>query len=699
MAPQQQMVKDAYITLVSLPGGGSLLRIKTTSTIYLVRQQVWTMMVIEQGISEGKFRARCKDAKKGSPRTYVLGPELVKHCTKAGALKPRGGNHILLTLAQIKWALTSVGIQQSHIQSMHDAIQGMGTPLVEEAACLNAHDPAGGSMHPSSWEVGSFPTRLLEDPPKIYKRQRLSLTHTPAMGNPGLQLQLDSFSEFYSIPVELSRNGGPLLPISQGTIIESLLLFLGYLHLCCHVRLPNLQHCVQPELVMSYVSSRVMAGMSRRSLGKDCDALIKVVPFWCSMAGGGEQIATQMAKVDAWLRRLRMQVRRAIPRVRLDFHFMVSAGKWVTAGALLKVFEACRIRVLAKIQAHRTRHPDQALTLSLAQRLQAALFVNFLFGYLPPTRLQCVMTMTLPSSNPTCQQEGCRLGPACMGNRLDRQGSQVGMVFPHHKNATHWGSPIVLRSLPTQLAELCVLYFDLGIPTLHHHFPEAQQHRRVFFQIQGSTFKKTMSPYFQKVLQLLGFPPSVHIPPQNLRHIFVQERRGPAAAVGPSDVGASMVMGSSPRTLTLHYQTSRWDGSQAQAAADSMVAWRAALLQDPARGAMLASRPVAMPELVGGMSDSESSLESESEAEGEEDSAGSETATEPGSEPGLLAELEAMSEPESEEEEVMCGHDDWHEARSEPGSEQDGSAAECADDLPAACESDCEDDICVDICS
>ena len=166
-------------------------------------------------------------------------------------------------------------------------------------------------------------------------------------------------------------------------------------------------------------------------------------------------------------------------------------------------------------------------------------------------------------------------------------------------------------------------------------------------------------------------------------------------------MGASMVMGSSPRTLTLHYQTSRWDGSQAQAAADSMVAWRAALLQDPARGAM-PSRPVAMPELVGGMSDSESSLESESEAEGQEESAGSETDTEPGSEPGLQAELEAMSEPESEGEGLMCereSHDDRHEARSEPESEQVGSAAECAEDLPAACESDSEDDICVDICS
>ena len=316
-------------------------------------------------------------------------------------------------------------------------------------------------------------------------------------------------------------------------MIESLLLFLGYLYFCCHVRLPNLQHCVQPELVMSYVSSRVLAGMSRRSLGKDCDALIKVVPFWCSMAGGGEQIAGQMAKVDAWLRRLRMQVRRAIPRVRLDFHFMVSAGKWVTAEALLKVFEACRIRTLAKIQAFQAGHPDQALTLSLAQRLQAALFVNFLFGYLPPTRLQCVMTMTLPSSNPTCQQEECRLGPACMGNRLERQGSQVGMVFPHHKNATHWGSPIVLRSFRAQLAELCVLYFDLGIPTLHHHFPEAQQHRRVFFQIQGSAFKGTMSPYFQKVLQLLGFPPSVHIPPQKSQAHLCARKEGACSCCRP----------------------------------------------------------------------------------------------------------------------------------------------------------------------
>ena len=40
-----------------------------------------------------------------------------------------------------------------------------------------------------------------------------------------------------------------------------------------------------------------------------------------------------------------------------------------------------------------------------------------------------------------------------------------------------------------------------------------------------------------------------------------------------------MLMGNCAQTWTMHYQTSRWDGQQAQEATQAMTGWRQAMLQ------------------------------------------------------------------------------------------------------------------------
>ena len=601
-----------------------LVKISTTGASFLLRNQVFDLVAAPY-CSSSKFRQKCKvyrlNHKAADPKTKpnrVLGKDLYRQCVNKGAILPRGGSQVLITEGQARATLKVCSVPREVWTRFNQALDLPVMPLLDPDACLAPSSMQGGSVHPTSLDFGhtpALPSHLLADAPKIRKGHRgFSLTHvSAAMCNPAFVLQLEEFSRFYSTDIELRREGGALLPVSQTSIVDCILLFLGYVHCYFKVRLPTLQHCVRSDLIIAYVSSRVKAGLSRRSVTNDLDALLKVLPFWRATHAGGDQNARQLVELKPWLTRLRRQVRKAIGRVKPDCFSMISSGKWASAKDLVQCFEQARLNILAVVQNWHSVYPTHSLTLQDAQQLQDVLLVNFMFGYLPPTRLLGIMTMTLPSSQPACLLQHCRMGPGCKGNRLERQGPNITLIMPHHKNAARWGHAIVIQ-LPAPLAELCVLYIEQAIPTLHRQLPISQEHGRVFFRKKGGAFTGTFSPHFQKVLHNLGLPMSVHIPPQNLRHIFVVERRGAHAVSGPDDVGASMLMGNCASTWTMHYQTSRWDGQQAQEATQAMSGWRAAMLEGSGQVAVTDGQDVGLD--VPDNSDSEESgLDSDSEPE------------------------------------------------------------------------------------
>lgn len=69
------------------------------------------------------------------------------------------------------------------------------------------------------------------------------------------------------------------------------------------------------------------------------------------------------------------------------------------------------------------------------------------------------------------------------------------------------------------------------------------------------------------------------MPPSMCRQVFVEERRSDGRVAGPSDQGASMIMGHSVTQWDAWYDT-HFHSRLGQKAVNEMVSWREALLQD-----------------------------------------------------------------------------------------------------------------------
>ena len=73
-----------------------------------------------------------------------------------------------------------------------------------------------------------------------------------------------------------------------------------------------------------------------------------------------------------------------------------------------------------------------------------------------------------------------------------------------------------------------------------------------------------------------------------------------------------MLMGNCASTWTMHYQTSRWDGQQAQEATQAMSGWRAAMLEGSGQVAVTDGQDVGLD-----VPDNSGSEESEGESDSE----------------------------------------------------------------------------------
>jgi hypothetical protein len=143
---------------------------------------------------------------------------------------------------------------------------------------------------------------------------------------------------------------------------------------------------------------------------------------------------------------LAREMPRALPRQRVD------AGTWEEENGWMDAVEVVHFVMQLKAAAERSlvELQEQWATANaggeadhevLARGLRAvhdAVLGAFNFGYFPPLRPQCIISMRHPvavANDPGCKKPGCgRRG--CQGNRLEcREGGGFRVCLPHHKNA------------------------------------------------------------------------------------------------------------------------------------------------------------------------------------------------------------------------------------------------------------------------
>ena len=220
--------------------------------------------------------------------------------------------------------------------------------------------------------------------------------------------------------------------------------------------------------------------------------------------------------------------------------------------------------------------------LQAAQNVHDAVLSAAVITHLPPSRLSCIRSMLAPDSLSPCTHPDCKR-PGCQGNKLyitSKSPLKMRIMFPHHKNERKWKKAVIAFDVPSELAEMLLLYLEGPRKVLLQSELMAEETcDTVFMDKRCRTFTVvTFCLHWQSFMRSLGGPA---LPPSKCRQIFATERCSDDAAPGPSDRGAAMVMGHSTKQWLDWYDV-KFHSRLAQHAVDAMTLWRNAMLQDAA---------------------------------------------------------------------------------------------------------------------
>ncbi len=254
---------------------------------------------------------------------------------------------------------------------------------------------------------------------------------------------------------------------------------------------------------------------------------------------------------------------------------MTEKGTWTSAAALLNA-------IMRGKQYAETAASKRPITWDKGKDLHDSALSCCIFGYLPPPRLTCLRTCTIPSYLGPCMHPDCKEPDVCKGNRLMQATTPdegMSFVFPHHKTAIgrQHARPIEFV-LPPDLTAIIQLYLREGRPKL---VSRKAPHPYLFLARSGHYMdsmsgRTKLGPFFQAWIGRFGCTP---VAPSLCRHIFIVDRRSNDKVPGPADQDAAVVMG---------HSTAQWDHgiydiskfqTAAQNAVDGMAAWRSAHLQ------------------------------------------------------------------------------------------------------------------------
>jgi hypothetical protein len=234
-----------------------------------------------------------------------------------------------------------------------------------------------------------------------------------------------------------------------------LLQFLGFVFTHCPLARPTLGLACYRDVFrdgfmcfMRFLADRQLQGANHAS---HCLTAKRVLVWLCARAADRgtpytEEQQRQHSQHLTILDNLSTTMPLALPRERAD------AGTWMEENGWMDAVEVVHFVMQLKASAERAIEevdqqmaggepggmPDGEVMFRAVRAVHDAVLGAFNFGYFPPLRPSCIVSMRHPEAvaiRPGCQRLGCRRA-ACQGNRLHRrEDGGFRVCLPHHKNA------------------------------------------------------------------------------------------------------------------------------------------------------------------------------------------------------------------------------------------------------------------------
>ncbi len=411
----------------------------------------------------------------------------------------------------------------------------------------------------------------------VVQREIVSLTQTAPMllDSHPLKTEIASLKSWLTNRIQLDRSGPALSYSTWQGIHAALCHFLGFAHKHCELAQPSIEHVLHADLHATFLKNCLDKGTSFHTARSHAYMAVKCIDWLSSRPDGGHG---SLQRLQEWLRRAVSQIKDSSPVSRKDITSMTATNTWADASDMLRAI--LKGKAEAEVAANQLPMTPQA-----AGDLHTASLSCCIFGFVPPPRLTCLRSCTVPTFQGPCLHPDCKHPSVCKGNQLQGEGTSASpffFSFPHHKTAIGRQQARQIRyQLPQELSDLLHLYLQVSRPQLMKD--GGKQHPFLFMAKNGKGLESRSGPSQLKRMfcAWLSRHGCQQIPPSLCRHIFVVDRRANPAIPGPADAGAAVAMGHSAKQWDQGiYDISRFS-SAAQHAVDSMAAWRLAHEEQP----------------------------------------------------------------------------------------------------------------------
>jgi hypothetical protein len=360
---------------------------------------------------------------------------------------------------------------------------------------------------------------------------------------------LEEYRQFRATPVHSQRPDWVsfLQPTTWPSHCSNIMRFLGFLWYFMGVAKPMLQHYLNLNLVMSYISFQVARGMTPEHLAV---------------------IAHDARVVSEWV----WQTQHT-PQQRQVLQFMYQKHQ----EQLISLGKQCshNIRpdpqqVLHRMQVQQQRRDSMdaahlvvimySLWLQAMERLpfkdlndvlfvQEVLMCCMFFGFVPPQRVSVVVSLQLLGSK--CLHPNCQHRDTCFANHVGPHSDGSGrlVLFEQHTKHERWSAIPIEVVLPVELVQLFNAYYPAGRNMLIESevglgTPKAA-HVPPYLFIHPVMLEPYFDSQMNKIWKRLVLPEAkVQFGPQWCRTIFVEERSdGGRVAPELDDHAAAKAMG------------------------------------------------------------------------------------------------------------------------------------------------------------